>query len=178
MHTFKQPLTIRSSSNSTQQASSLAGSASMQAGFRWRVLIVDDHTSIREMIRVILDGYSDLIEVVGEASDGDEAVAQAKLTPVDLVLLNTQLPDMNSVSAAKHMRQVAPHAVILGMSAEYTPYVHNAMIAAGAVGVVRMEDAADLLFRSIVFAMCTYSPTHAHTNPNQMALRRSAESFV
>lgn len=176
MHTIKQPASIRSSSNSTQH---LSGSASMQAGLRWRVLVVDDHTSIREMIRVILDGYSDLIEVVGEASDGEEAVAQVKLTPVDLVLMNTHLPDMNSVSAAKHIRQVAPHAVILGMSAEYTPYVHNAMIAAGAVGVVRMEDASDLLFRSIVFAMCTYSPTHIQVNSVQSNVQHNtAGTFV
>jgi DNA-binding NarL/FixJ family response regulator len=47
------------------------------------VLIVDPHTSIREMLRVILDGYSDLIEVVGEASDADQAVEMAKTMSID-----------------------------------------------------------------------------------------------
>ena len=124
-----------------------------EAGLRWRVLIVDPHSSIREMIRMILDGYADLIEVAGEAADADEAVEQAKAMAVDLVLMDAHLA--NGVEATRQIRQILPQVVILGMSAEYTPYLYNAMIAAGAVAFVRMEDAADHLFRSIVFAMCT-----------------------
>jgi hypothetical protein len=52
------------------------------------------------------------------------------------------------------------------------------MIAAGAVAFVRMEDAADLLFRSIVFAMCTYAPKHMHRPAMQPAVRQKAASFV
>jgi DNA-binding NarL/FixJ family response regulator len=147
-----------------------AMSSTTEAGLRWRVLIVDPHTSIREMIRVILDGYSDLIEVVGEASDGEEAVERAKSMSVDLVLIDTHLP--NGVGATRHIREILPQVVILGMSAEYTPYLYNAMIAAGAVAFVRMEDAADLLFRSIVFAMCTYGPMHRHVHLNQPTVQR------
>jgi hypothetical protein len=51
------------------------------------------------------------------------------------------------------------------------------MIAAGAVAFVRMEDAADLLFRSIVFAMCTYGPTHVHMAPVP-TIRHNAASFL
>ena len=61
-----------------------------EAGLRWRVLIVDPHSSIREMIRMILDGYADLIEVAGEAADADEAVEQAKAMAVDLVLMGNK----------------------------------------------------------------------------------------
>ena len=142
-----------------------------EAGLRWRVLIVDPHTSMREMIRVILDGYSDLIEVVGEASDGEQAVTLAKSMGVDLVLIDTHLSQ--AVETTRHIRQILPQVVILGMSTEYTPYLYNAMIAAGAVAFVRMEDAADLLFRSIVFAMCTYGPKHMHMGPAQPTLRRN-----
>jgi hypothetical protein len=69
---------------------------------------------------------------------------------------------------------MVPQVVIIGMSEEYTPYLYNAMIAAGAVAFIRMEDAADLLFRSIVFALCTYSPTHKPKPPTQPAGRRHA----
>ena len=142
-----------------------------EAGLRWRVLIVNPHTSIREMIRVILDGYSDLIEVGGEASDGDEAVEQVKAIPIDLVLMDTHLP--NSVDTIRRIKHLLPQVVILGTSAEYTPYLYNAMIAAGAVAFIRMEDAADLLFRSIVFAMCTYGPKHVQTAQGQTTSRRN-----
>jgi DNA-binding NarL/FixJ family response regulator len=142
-----------------------------EAALQWRVLIVNPHTSIREMIRVILDGYSDLIEVGGEASDGDEAVEQVKTMPIDLVLMDTHLP--NSVDTIRRIKHLLPQVVILGTSAEYTPYLYNAMIAAGAVAFIRMEDVADLLFRSIVFAMCTYGPKHVHMAQGQTTTRRN-----
>jgi hypothetical protein len=47
------------------------------------------------------------------------------------------------------------------------------MIAAGAVAFIRMEDAADLLFRSIVFAMCTYGPKHVQMAQGQTTSRRN-----
>ncbi len=147
-----------------------------EAGLRWRVLIVNPHASMREMIRVILDGYADLIEVAGEASDAEEAVEQAKAMAVDLVLIDVRLP--SGVDATRQIRQILPQVVILGMSAEYTPYLYNAMIAAGAVAFVRMEDAADHLFRSIVFAMCTYGPMHRYVNPGTPSVRQNAASFV
>ena len=142
-----------------------------EAGLRWRVLIVNPHTSIREMIRVILDGYSDLIEVGGEASDGDEAVEQVKAIPIDLVLMDTHLP--NNVDTIRRIKHLLPQVVILGTSAEYTPYLYNAMIAACAVAFIHMEDAADLLFRSIVFAMCTYGPKHVQMSQGQTTSRRN-----
>ena len=142
-----------------------------EASLRWRVLIVNPHTSIREMIRVILDGYSDLLEVGGEASDGDQALEQVKTIPIDLVLMDAHLP--NSVDTIRRIKHLLPQVVILGTSAEYTPFLYNAMIAAGAVAFIRMEDAADLLFRSIVFAMCTYGPKHVHMAPAQTTTCRT-----
>ena len=158
-----------------RQSSSLASGPEAQTGLRWRVLIVDPHTSIREMIRVILEGYSDLIEVAGEASDADQAVEVAKTTSIDLVLIDTHLP--NGVDATRQIKQLMPQVVVIGTSAEYTPYLYNAMIAAGAVAFVRMEDAANLLFRSIVFAMCTYGPTHVHLS-SMHTIRPNAASFA
>ena len=168
---------IAATTNSSERhSSSLASVADAQAGLRWRVLIVDPHTSMREMLRVILDGYSDLIEVVGEASNGDQAVELAKTMPIDLVLMDTHLSD--GIDATRRIKQLVPQVVIMGTSAEYTPFLYNAMIAAGAVAFIRMEDAADLLFRSIVFAMCTYGPKHMHMVSSQPAIRQNAASFA
>jgi len=163
---------VAATKSSEPHSSSLTHLPATGAGSRWRVLIVDPHSSIREMITMILDGYSDLIEVVGEASDGERAVELAKEIPIDLVLVDTHLP--NGVDATRQLRKIMPHVVILGMSAEYTPYLYNAMIAAGAVAFIRMEDAADLLFRSIVFAMSMYGPKHMYMAPAQPALRQNS----
>jgi len=162
-------LTFRSTKPFEHHPSSV--SKTTEAGLRWRILIVNPHTSLREMIRVILDGYSDLVEVVGEASDGEQAVELVKTIAIDLVLMDTHLP--NSVDTIRRIKHLLPQVVILGTSAEYTPYLYNAMIAVGAVAFIRMEDAADLLFRSIVFAMCTYGPRHVHMAPVQATTRRN-----
>jgi DNA-binding NarL/FixJ family response regulator len=150
-------------SSSTRHSSALTNAPLAQTGSRWRVLIVDPHTSVREMIRVILDGYSDLIEVAGEASDAETAIELANTMAVDLVLMDAHLP--NGVDAIRQIKRVLPQVVIMGMSAEYLPYLYNTLIAAGTVGFVRMEDAPDLLFRSIVFALCTYGHMHRHVHP-------------
>jgi DNA-binding NarL/FixJ family response regulator len=136
---------------------------SSQVDARWRVLIVNAHTSIREMIRIVLETHSDLIEVVCEASNGEEAIAQAQSTPVDLVLMDIHLSAMSSMEASRQMRRILPHAVIVGIASEYSPFLYNSMIAEGAVAFVRTEDTADLLFRTIVFAMCAYHPSHVHS---------------
>ena len=166
------PTKLPIAATSSILSSSLAHASTSQAGSRWRVLIVDPHSSIREMVRVILDGYADLIEVVGEASDRDEALELANGMPIDLVLMDTHLSE--AVDATRQLKKIVPQVVILGMSEEYTPYLYNAMIAAGAVAFIRMEDAADLLFRSIVFALCTYGPTHKPIPLTQPASRPHA----
>lgn len=148
---------------SGRHSTALVTAPDAQAGLRWRVLIVDPHTSMREMLRVILEGYPDLIEVVGEASDADDAVELAKTLSIDLLLIDTHMT--NGVDATRQIKHLAPQVVILGASAEYDPHLYNAMIAAGAVAFVRMEDASNLLFRSIVFAMCTYGAKHVQIPP-------------
>lgn len=162
---------IAATSTRERHSSSSVAHSPIEAGSRWRVLIVHPHSSIREMMRVILDGYADLIEVVGEASDANEGVELARTILVDLVLMDTHLP--NSIDATRQIRRIVPEVVVLGTSAEYTPYLYNAMIAAGAVAFIRMEDAANLLFRSIVFAMCTYGPKHMQMPPQASARQSS-----
>ena len=147
-----------------------------EVGLRWRVLIVNPHASIREMLRVVLDGYSDLIEIAGEASDEEQAVELAKTMPVDLVLMDVHLS--KGVDAIRQIKKILPQVVIIGISAEYAPYLYNAMIAAGAVAFMRVEDAADLLFRSVVFAMCNYGPMHRHMNPAHPVIQPNASSFA
>lgn len=136
--------------------SAAARTLESEPNLRWRALIVDGHAAIREMVRLILEPYEDLIEVVAEASDGESAIDQAVIHKVDLVLMDVNLPAPNGVYTTRRLKQSMPHVVILGLSADYTPHIYNSMIAAGAVAFVRKQDAADVLFRTIVYAMFHY----------------------
>ena len=68
-----------------------------------RVLIVDDHAVVREGLRTFLE-LQDGIEVVGEAADGEEAVAAAQEHAPDVVLMDLVMPGLDGVGAMRELR--------------------------------------------------------------------------
>jgi DNA-binding NarL/FixJ family response regulator len=100
-----------------------------------RVLIADDQALVRAGFRMILDAEED-IDVVGEASDGNEAVAQAKRLDPDVVLMDIRMPELDGIEATK--RVVAdggdePARVLMLTTFDLNEYVYEAL-RAGASG--------------------------------------------
>lgn len=83
---------------------------------RIRVLLVDDMEDLRTLLRIVFsrDG---LFEVVGEAGDGETAVRQVSSLRPDLVLLDIAMPVMDGLAALPLVRQAAPDATILMLTA-------------------------------------------------------------
>ena len=79
------------------------------------VLIADDQTLFREGIKDILTGEK-WVEVVGEASDGVEAVALAKKLKPDVVLMDIKLPKMDGINATRKIRETCPQVNVLMLS--------------------------------------------------------------
>lgn len=77
-----------------------------------RVLIVDDHPMLREGVAAILEAQADMV-VVGEASDGAEAVSRFRQLQPDVTLMDLQMPGMDGVAAIKAIRAEYPNARIL-----------------------------------------------------------------
>jgi DNA-binding NarL/FixJ family response regulator len=77
-----------------------------------RVLIVDDHALFRRGLEMVLAEESD-IELVGEASDGSEAVAKAGEALPDVVLMDIRMPKSSGIEACRAMKEVAPSAKIV-----------------------------------------------------------------
>ena len=84
-----------------------------------RVLIADDHALFRRGLEMVLQGEPGL-ELVGQASDGQEAVKLATEVVPDVVLMDIRMPKMTGIEAARRMKEVAPSAriVILTISDE------------------------------------------------------------
>ena len=109
------------------------------------VLIADDQTLFREGIKDILTGEK-WVEVVGEASDGVEAVALAKKLKPDVVLMDIKLPKMDGINATRKIREAVPQVNVLILSSfEDEAHVLDA-IQAGANGYLsKMLPAVELV---------------------------------
>ena len=73
-----------------------------------RILVADDHESVRKGVCVIL-GTRDDIEVCGEASNGQEAIDKAQELKPDLIILDITMPVVNGIDAAEAIRKTMPH---------------------------------------------------------------------
>jgi len=82
---------------------------------RTRVLLADDHALFREGLRMILDSQADL-EVVGEASDGLEAIVKTAELKPDLVLMDVQMPGCDGLEATRRIKQQRPDTVVVMLS--------------------------------------------------------------
>jgi DNA-binding NarL/FixJ family response regulator len=115
------------------------------------VLLVDDHSLVRRGFRRMLEDEED-INVVGEASDGEEAVTLARSLKPQVVIMDCALPGISGLQATRKILQLAPETLILmlSMHAEET-WVRQAM-EAGARGYV-LKNAMDLELGSAIRRM-------------------------
>ncbi|MGH2540266.1 MAG: response regulator, partial [Actinomycetota bacterium] len=79
---------------------------------RLRVMVVDDHALFRRGLEMVLQQEPD-IELVGEASDGAEAVDRAQETMPDIVLMDVRMPKRSGIEAAGEIKELLPHCKIL-----------------------------------------------------------------
>jgi DNA-binding NarL/FixJ family response regulator len=82
------------------------------AGHKIKVLIVDDHSVVREGLRRILD-MDDTIKVVGEAQNGMEALDKSLALLPDVIIMDLRMPKMNGIEATRQIKQRLPHTQIL-----------------------------------------------------------------
>jgi len=100
-----------------------------------RILIADDHAIVREGVRLLLQSQPD-IEVVAEASNGREALAQARLLLPDIVLMDIAMPEMNGLEATAAIRGELPqvNVLVLTMHDDYEYFLE--LLHHGASGCV------------------------------------------
>lgn len=113
-----------------------------------RVFIVDDHTIMREGLRALIDVQPDLC-VVGEASDGDLALAGVVETQPDVVVMDISMPRLGGADATAQIRRNCPAVRMLALTAHEDGEYVQLLLKAGASGYLLKRVAASDLVRAI-----------------------------
>ena len=122
-----------------------------------RVLIADDHAVVRQGLRTFLDLQAD-IDVVGEAADGEQAVAAAAEHAPDVILLDLVMPELDGIGALRRLREAAPATRVIVLTSFGEDERLFAALRAGAVGYLLKDVEPPELVRAI-------RPPHAGQSP-------------
>jgi len=114
-----------------------------------RILLADDHPLMRQAIRTILEGYSD-VSIIGEASSGIEASELASLLKPDVVIMDVNMPRMDGIEATKRIKSLQPRVIVIGLSVTDAGEATEAMKKAGADAVLLKDTATEQLYEAIV----------------------------
>src|ERR1019366_1839987 len=106
-----------------------------------RIVLADDHSVVRQGFRRILEAQSDM-EIVGEASNGREALEQAALLTPDVVVMDVAMPELNGIEATRRMKEATPHSRVLALSMHKDSVYVREILRAGARGYL-LKDAVD-----------------------------------
>ena len=122
-----------------------------------RVLLADDQPMVRQALRSALQDYPN-IEVVGEASDGDEAVAAASKLQPSVIVMDISMSKMDGITATRLIKTQHPHIGVVGLSVHLQDYQLKAMHQAGAFEVLSKDNAVTELYSAVQRAIASLQP--------------------
>jgi DNA-binding NarL/FixJ family response regulator len=113
-----------------------------------RVLLADDHEIVRAGVKMLVDAQSDM-SVVGEASNGDDAIKLAADLSPDVIVMDISMPGLNGLKATKQIKQTNPEIKILTLTRHTDDGYLQQLIKAGANGYVLKQSAPAELVNAI-----------------------------
>jgi NarL family two-component system response regulator LiaR len=112
------------------------------------ILLAEDHVVVRESIRQLLEREAGF-EVIGEASDGEEAVDTARRLKPDVIIMDISMPNLNGIEATRQIKALHPPAAILILTAyDYEQYIFP-LLEAGAAGYLLKDVGSRELIEAI-----------------------------
>jgi DNA-binding NarL/FixJ family response regulator len=132
-----------------------------------RVFLAEDNALVRQTLKSVLKAYPN-IEVIGEASDGDEALAgMIKLHPT-VVVMDINMHKMDGITATRLIKAQYPEIVIVGLTAAPKDYQIYAMQKAGASEVLDKDTAGVQLYSAIQRAVAAVQPVLIMEEPTAL----------
>ncbi len=130
------------------------GSAEAQpdgSGSKIRVLLADDHTILRAGLKIMLNIQPDM-EVIGEASDGKQAITEAQRLTPDVILMDITMPECNGIEATRQVKRLLPDTRVLVLTMHENEEYLFQVLRAGASGYI-LKEAADTELISAIRAV-------------------------
>jgi DNA-binding NarL/FixJ family response regulator len=118
------------------------------SGTKVRVIIAEDHATVREGMRLIVGREPDM-EVVGEAADGREALRLAREREPDVVLMDISMPGMDGLEATRRLREACPRVKVLALTRHDDYGFLTEMLRAGAKGYVLKQCSPSALTQAV-----------------------------
>ena len=113
-----------------------------------RVLIVDDHAVVRSGLAAFLQVFDDL-ELVGEASNGQQALRLCEQVQPDVVLMDLMMPGMDGATATRAIRQQYPHIQVIALTSFREHELVQSVLQAGTIGYLLKNVTADELANAV-----------------------------
>lgn len=142
-----------------------------------KIVLVDDHKLLRDGLRNIIEQRSNM-HIIGEASDGREAIkVSSKLMP-DVIVMDVAMPGMNGVEAAKQIHKAQPDIKIIGLSMHSGKQFIQGMFKAGAFGYLLKDGDADELITAITTVVQNKRYLSKDIDQEFLAVLKSGEDIV
>jgi DNA-binding NarL/FixJ family response regulator len=113
-----------------------------------RVLLADDHVTVRHGLRLLFDGEPDM-KVISEASDGESAIQRAVALKPDVIVMDISMPGMNGLTATKKLKTLQPDAAIVTLTRHGDDAYLQELLRAGVSGYVLKQSAPNELLQAI-----------------------------
>jgi DNA-binding NarL/FixJ family response regulator len=113
-----------------------------------RILLADDHATVRHGLKLLLDSQPDM-GVVGEVADGNSVLRQAEALKPDIVVMDISMPGMNGLVATRTLKRVQPHVAIVALTRHDDDTYLEEVLRAGASGYVLKQSAPIELLQAI-----------------------------
>ena len=126
-----------------------------------KVLLAEDHKTVRTGIKLLVDAQPDM-EVIGEADDGEAAVAEATRLRPDIVIMDISMPHLNGLQASKRLLSKFPDLKILALTRHSDDGYIQQLIEAGVHGYVLKQSAPN----ELINAVRTVASGNAYVDPS------------
>jgi DNA-binding NarL/FixJ family response regulator len=113
-----------------------------------RILLADDHAILRQGLKLLIDTQPDM-RVIGEATDGNEALAQAQALNPDVIVMDISMPGMNGLVATRTLKRVTPGVAIVALTRHDDDTYLEELLRAGASAYVLKQSAPTDFLRAI-----------------------------